>query len=158
MSEHSDKVVARVEQAHTDVADQLRRADTKAASMLPLFGGFLAGVVALARGGLPPVAQALLWLAAIPMMVSVLLLLSAVRPRSVEGARFGFARFAGLVERPSELLEQFEAEESATAQAVDVCRLSVIVRAKYADVRRAIDLLMVGVLLFGVAMAVTAVL
>ncbi|WP_329793568.1 Pycsar system effector family protein [Lentzea sp. DG1S-22] len=156
MSEHSDKVVARVEQAQTDVADQLRRADQKAASMLPLFGGFLAGVVALARGDVPPVAQAFLWLAAVPMMASVLLLLSAVRPRRVKGVEFGFVRFAGLVERPSELLEQFESEESATALAVDVCRASVIVRAKYTDVRIAIDLLMVGVLLFGVAVAVTA--
>lgn len=156
MSGYSEHVLARVDQALADVADQLRRADTKAASMLPLFGGFLAGVVALTTRDLPVVAEVIMWLAAAPMMVSVLLLLSAVRPRNSKGARHGFAHFARYVERPSELLEQFESEAPATALAVDVCRLSLIVRAKYADVRRAIDLLMVGLVLLGVALVVTA--
>lgn len=157
MSETSDQVVARIDKAQADVADQLRRADTKAATLLPLFGGFLAGAVALTTRSLPTAAEAVLWLAAAPMAFSVLLLLSAVRPRISKGVRYGFVHFASYVERPSELLEQFESETSATTLAVDVCRLSVIARAKYANVRRAVDLLMVGLLLLGVALTVTAV-
>lgn len=157
MSENSDQVTARIDKAQADVADQLRRADTKAATLLPLFGGFLAGVVALTTRSLPVAAEAVLWLAAAPMAFSVLLLLSAVRPRISKGARYGFAHFAGYVERPSELLEQFENETSPTVLAVDVCRLSVIAQAKYANVRRAVDLLMAGLLLLGVALTVTAV-
>ncbi|RAS58890.1 hypothetical protein C8D87_11760 [Lentzea atacamensis] len=158
MAGYSEQVLARVEQAQADVADQLRRADTKVALLLPLFGGFLAGVVALTTRGLPVVAEVLVWLAALPMFLSVLLLLSAVRPRFRVGDRYGFPHFAGFVERPSELLEQFDAEMPATAVAVDVCRLSVIVRAKYTAVRRAVDLLMAGLLLVGVALVVLAVL
>lgn len=157
MSETSDQVVARIDKAQADVADQLRRADTKAATLLPLFGGFLAGVVALTTRNLPTAAEAVLWLAAAPMAFSVLLLLSAVRPRIGKNARYGFTHFASYVERPSELLEQFESETSPTVLAVDVCRLSVIAQAKYANVRRAVDLLMVGLLLLGVALTVTAV-
>ena len=86
MSESSDQVVARIDKAQADVADQLRRADTKAATLLPLFGGFLAGVVALTTRSLPTAAEVVLWLAAAPMALSVLLLLSAVRPRISKGA------------------------------------------------------------------------
>lgn len=158
MSDYSPQTRARVEQAQTDVADQLRRADTKAAALLPLFGGFLAGVVALTTRGLPVLAEALLWLAVAPMLVSVLLLLWAVRPRLGKGDGYGFVRFARAVSRPSQLLEEFEGEASVTALAVEVCRASVTVAAKYACVRRAVDLLVAGVLLTGVALVVTAVL
>lgn len=158
MAEYSDQVLARIGQAQADVADQLRRADTKAASLLPLFSGFLAGVVALTTRGLPTLAEVILWLSAVPMAVSVVLLLSAVRPRFSKGARYGFPHFASYVARPSELLDQLESETPATAMAVDVCRLSVIAQAKYVDVRRAVDLLLVGLLLLGIALVVTAVL
>jgi hypothetical protein len=157
MTSYDDQVVARIDSAQADVADQLRRADTKAATLLPLFGGFLAGVVALTTRSLPAVAEVFLWLAAAPMACSVLLLLSAVRPRISKRVRYGFAHFASYVERPSDLLEQFQNEPPAVARAVDVCHLSVIAQAKYAGVRRAVDLLYVGLLLLGVALVVTAV-
>lgn len=53
MAGYSDQVLARVEQAQADVADQLRRADAEAGALLPLFGGFLAGAVALTTRALP---------------------------------------------------------------------------------------------------------
>ena len=61
MAEVGAHVVKRVEQAQAEVADQMRQTTTKAAALLPVFGGFLAGVVALTTRSLPVVAEVLLW-------------------------------------------------------------------------------------------------
>ncbi|WP_235921568.1 Pycsar system effector family protein [Lentzea tibetensis] len=157
MTPPGEHVMTRIDQAQTDVADQLRRADAKAASLLPLFGGFLAGVVALTTRSMPAVVEVLLWLSALPMTASVLLLLSAVRPRISKHGRFGFALFAEFADRPSDLLTALAEETSIVAQAVVVCRSSVIVQLKYGRVRRAVDLLICGLLVLVVALVVTAV-
>jgi hypothetical protein len=153
----SPDAAARIEQAFTDVTDQLRRADTKAASLLPLFGGFLAGVVALSTRSMPVVSVVLLWLSAMPMVLAVLLLLNAVRPRFDDNAAFGFPRLVRFTGRPSELLSELAEESPLTAQAVEVSTLANIVRAKYRRVRTAVDLLVLGLLTLAVSLTVMAV-
>jgi hypothetical protein len=150
-------VGAVIEQAQADVNDQLRRADTKAAGLLPLFSGFLAGVVALSTRPMPVAAVVLLWLSAAPIAVAVLVLLHAVRPRFHDGDPFGFQRLVRFTGRPSELLTVLAQDTSATRQAVELSGLAAIVRAKYRRVRLAVDLLAVGLLLLAVSLAVTAV-
>jgi hypothetical protein len=151
-------VAAQIDQAQIDVNDQLRRADTKAGSLLPLFSGFLAGVVALGTRPMPTVAVILLWLAAVPMALAVLVLLHAVRPRFGDSDPFGFPRLVRFTGRPSELLSALADQESLTSQAVELSTLAAIVRAKYRRVRLAVDLLGMGLLLLSVSLTLTALL
>ncbi len=151
------EVTAALDQAQADVNDQLRRADTKAASLLPLFSGFLAGVVALSTRPMPTAAVVLLWLAAAPIALAVLVLLHAVRPRFGDSDPFGFPRLARFTGRPSELLDTLTTDTSPTAQAVELSGLAAIVRTKYQRVRLAVDLLALGLLLLAVSLTVVAV-
>ncbi|WP_158844991.1 Pycsar system effector family protein [Saccharothrix deserti] len=157
MAEVAERVAKRVESAQSEVADQMRRADTKAATLLPLFGGFLAGVVALTTRPLPWAAELLLWVATAPALVSVVVLLTVVRPWLSKDDGYGFGYLAGFAEKPSDLLGEFDRQTGVTAQAVDVVRLSVRVKTKYRRVRAAVDALVCSAVLLAAALAVVAV-
>jgi hypothetical protein len=66
--------------ARHQVRDELRRADSKATTLLSLVGATLAGIIALTGRSLPPVATLALWTSALPIGLSVLLLLAAIHP------------------------------------------------------------------------------
>src|SRR4051794_19262186 len=70
-----------VQQAHDHARDELRKADTKVTTLLSLVGAALAGVVALTTRQVSVPATVALWTAATPIFASVLVLLSALRPR-----------------------------------------------------------------------------
>ncbi|WP_158853166.1 Pycsar system effector family protein [Saccharothrix deserti] len=153
----SGEVAVRVELAHADVAAQIVRADAKAGMLLPLFGGVLAGLVALTTRSLPLVAEVFLWLAAAPALVAVLLLLSVVRPRFGRRDDYGFPFLARFAERPSEVLAALADQPGEMARAVDAVRLAVLARTKYRRVRSAVDALVVSLLLVAVALTLAAV-
>ncbi|MGW4110194.1 Pycsar system effector family protein [Actinosynnema sp. NPDC004786] len=157
MAQVAEHVVKRVESAHVEVADQMRRADAKAGTLLPLFGGFLAGVVALTTRGLPFAAELLLWIATAPALVSVVILLTVVRPWLSREDSSGFGFLAGFAGKPSDLLVELDRQVSVRVQAVDVVRLSVRVQMKYRRVRVAVDALVCSAVLLAAALAVVAV-
>ena len=151
------EVTARIDLEQTDVNDQLRRADAKAASLLPMFSGFLAGVVALSTRPMPTAAVVLLWLSAVPIALAVLALLNVVRPRFSDRDSFGFPRLVTFTGRPSELLDTLTEDASPTVQAVALSGCAAIVRTKYRRVRLAVDLLTIGLVLLAMSLAVAAV-
>ncbi|WP_433267263.1 Pycsar system effector family protein [Actinosynnema sp. CS-041913] len=152
------EVGVRVELAHADAAAQIVRADTKAAGLLPLFGGALAGVVALATRPLPSAAGLVLWGAAVPALVAVLLLLLVLRPRFGPGDDFGFSFLARFADEPAGLLDTLAGQPAgAEVQAADAVRLAVIAATKFRRVRGAVDCLLLSLLLVAAALAVTAV-
>ncbi|MFD9734314.1 Pycsar system effector family protein [Umezawaea sp. NPDC059074] len=138
------EITAVIDQAAADVNVQLARADTKASTLLPLFGAFLAGVVALSTRPMPTAAVVLLWVAAVLMLGAVLVLLLAVRPRFGNADPFGFPRLARFVDRPGEVLNVLVEDTTPLRQAKELCGLAVIVRAKYVRVRLAVDLIVAG--------------
>lgn len=151
-------VSGRVESVHADVAALIARADTKAGMLLPLFGAALAGVVALATRSVPFAAELLLWVASVPALVAVLLLLSVVRPRFGPDDDYGFvflSRFA--TAKPSALLSALSEQPGETVQAVDAVRLSLIARTKFRLLRAAVDCLVLALLLVAAALSAVAV-
>jgi hypothetical protein len=139
-----------IQRAHEQARDELRRADTKATTLLSLVGAALAGVVALTTRQVSPAAMIALWLAAAPIFGSVLVLLSAIRPRIAQFPTPGTwldAVFHG----PAALLE---ASSSAAAEvlAADVVSLGGIAVTKYHRVGRSVSLLFVGLSVLAVAL------
>jgi hypothetical protein len=127
--------------AHEQVRDELRRADTKAATLLSVVGVALAGVVALGQTGMPIPALAAFWLAALPIFAAVLVLLATIRPRLSQYPSPGtwlHATYAG----PAVLLDAGSYAASAVAE--DVCSLGEVAVHKYARVRAAVNLLIIG--------------
>lgn len=146
-----------VESAFADVAAQIGQANGKATGLLPLFGGAVVGVVALAARPMPVVAQLLLGLAAVCALAAVLALLSVVRPQFTARDENGFPFLARFVDRPSALLEALQERPSEVVMATYTVRLAQIVRSKYVRVRTAVDLIMMALLLVAVALTVLAV-
>ncbi len=138
--------------AREQVRDELRRADTKATTLLTLVGAVLAGVIALAGRPMPGVAAVALWSAAAPILAAVFVLLSAIRPR-LGGAAVGSWLYAA-EHGPHRLLAAYSDNDTASAvvTATDVCALAVIARAKYRRVRAAVTLLVIGIGLLVVAL------
>ncbi|SDD68484.1 Pycsar system effector family protein [Actinokineospora iranica] len=152
-------VAERLAVTHEQARDELRRADAKATTLLSLVGAALAGVIALSGRSLPIAASVTLWVSAAPILVSVLLLLSAIRPRlgptePAPGTWLYAAAFG-----PSALLKSLADEnESAMSRAVHACELGVIAQAKYDRIRRAVGLLVLGlgVLVLALVLSVVA--
>lgn len=71
----------RVTFAHEQAQDELRRADTKATTLLGLVGVGFAGVIALTSRAVSVPAAVAFWFAAVPVLAAVLFLLGAIRPR-----------------------------------------------------------------------------
>jgi hypothetical protein len=144
------QAIPQIQRAHEQARDELRRAGTKATTLLSLVGAALAGVVALTTRQVSPAALVALWLAAAPIFGSVLVLLSAIRPRLSQFPTPGTwldAVFHG----PAALLE---ASSSAATQvlAADVVLLGDIAVTKYHRVGRSVSLLFVGLSVLAVAL------
>jgi Family of unknown function (DUF5706) len=154
MNTFPDYVMPRVQQAHEQARDELRRADTKATTLLSVVGAALAGVVALTtRQQISPAAVAALWSAAVPIFAAVLVLLAAIRPRLGQFPTPGTwldAVFNG----PAALLEA-RSEAAATVLAADVVLLGGIAVAKYQRVGRSVSLLFVGLSVLAVALVLS---
>jgi len=135
-----DLVASTVTEARAEVA----RTDGKAGTLLALATGALTGLVTLARAGhLAPAAAALLWLAAALTGAALALLLTVVRPRLGSSGTM-FADHAALL----------TAADLYAWQEARLRLLSALAVAKHRRLRRAVDLLLAGL----VALATAAVL
>ncbi|AOS65004.1 hypothetical protein TL08_21070 [Actinoalloteichus hymeniacidonis] len=136
----SDRITIEI----ADTQSQIARADTKAATLLGVFGATLAGVIALStRSGMPTAVTVLLSLALVPMVAAVaILLVGVLRPR-LPATGGGFLRWT----HPGGHLVVVD-DDSEVAQLVSLARIA---RAKYVLIRAAIDVLMPGLLLILIA-------
>lgn len=137
-----------VKTAHEQVRDELRRADTKATTLLSLIGAVLAGVVALSTRTMPLSALIILGIAAVPIATAVVTLLTAVRAR-LESAAPGSWLWAA--EHGADALTNLNSA-NIDATAVHVTAMARIARAKYRRINRAITLLTIGLAVLAVAL------
>lgn len=146
-----DALTARLDTGLTQVQDELRRADTKATALLGLFGGALAGALALTRTEPSPAAAVLLYLAAAPIATAVVQLLLALRPRI--GVTTGFTRWALMVNDPTALLTDLSlpTRNATRVAALRLTDLSALAVTKYRLIRRAVHLLLAGLALLALA-------
>lgn len=157
MTTHYNSVPAGLAVAHTQVRDELTRADTKASVLLSLVGATLAGVVALTGRAMRPPATIALWASALPTLVSVLLLIAAIQPRLHDDPAPGSWVHAARV-GPGDLLEGYtQAGSSAVVAAHDVCVLARIALMKYRRIQAAVWLLVMGLGVLAVALVLSVV-
>ncbi|EQD86778.1 hypothetical protein A8924_1534 [Saccharopolyspora erythraea NRRL 2338] len=143
--------------AVSQVRDELRRADTKATTLLTLVGAAFAGVVSLTRTALPTASEVALWAAAVPIAASVLVLLAVVFPYLDAGEPGSFLHAAR--SKPAELVELHSNTESSPERvAVTMVVVSQIARRKYRRIAWAVRLLVTGLVVLLVALALAAVL
>jgi hypothetical protein len=139
-----------LQQAHEQARDELRRADTKATTLLSLVGAALAGVVALTTRQVSVAALVALWLAFAPIFGSVMVLLSAIRPRLSQFPTPG-TWLDAVHNGPAALLE---ASSHAAMQvlAADTSSLGGLAVSKYRRIVAAVQLLAIGLSTLAVAM------
>ncbi|APU20137.1 Pycsar system effector family protein [Actinoalloteichus sp. GBA129-24] len=142
-----DALQARIETEIEGAQAQIARGDTKATALLTLFGGGLAGVIALStRSGLSTAAAVLLGVALLPMAAALIVLLAAVRPRL--GYTGGIARWAVIdADGRRDLLSDLTATATPAAAARKLAALSALATRMYRLARRAVDLLIAGLAL-----------
>ncbi|WP_326944522.1 hypothetical protein OG439_32550 [Amycolatopsis sp. NBC_01307] len=140
--------------AHDQVRDEIRRADTKAQILLSLVGAALAGVIALSPRATSVPAAVALGLTAVPIFAAVLVLLSALRARihndPVPGTWLDAAR------NGPDVLLTADVTTSAARIADDVAVLGRIAVGKYGRTNTAIRLLTTGLFLAPVALLLAA--
>lgn len=147
------QLTTRVTDAKAGVLTELQRGDTKATSLLGLFGAVLAGVIALMRSGVSTAAVVLLFLAAIPTAAAVVLLLWVLRPNLNGGnARSGFLRWAAFLRDPAALADDFDRPRRAHDEAQHLAVLSVLAITKYQRIAVAIYCLLTGLALTTLAL------
>jgi hypothetical protein len=143
--------------AHSQAREEIARADTKATTLLSLVGAALAGVVALTTRSVPVPAAVALWCSVAPILASVLVLLSAIRPRLNAYPVVGTWLHAAQV-GASALLESYQDDRESTVSAAhDVCVLARIARAKYVRIQHAVSLLVGGLAALVVALVLSVV-
>jgi hypothetical protein len=135
----------------TQTRAELARVDAKTSVLAALAGG--AGVLLAGAAGTTPV----LWPAVVAFALSVAQLLWAMRP-SLRGG-YGFVRHAKRT--AEELLQDTAAgaqrpDVAALERADEAVRLAKLAMAKYRQVRRAVDLSLLGLLFAIAALAWTA--
>lgn len=140
--------------ARDHVRNELSRADSKAAILASLVSLGLAGVIALTGRNLPPVATITLWASAAPIGGSVLLLLSALRP-NLRGAAPGSWLHA-MTTDPAELLAYYRSVNLVDV-VHDVQSLAYIACRKFVRIRRAVDLLRLGLVVLAAALVASVV-
>jgi hypothetical protein len=141
--------------------DELRRADTKATTLLSLVGATGAGVIALSNRAVPPVAAVLLWTAMLPIGASVVLLLAAIRPRLSQCMAPGTWLWAAQV-GPATLLASSDPnidtdDAAVTAAASEVCTVARIAQTKFRRIGHAVTLPGCGLALLAVSLLLAAV-
>lgn len=151
---HPTELPAGLVDASTQAQDALRRADTKATTLLQLVGLALAGVIALVNNEPAGAAATLLWLALAPILASVVLLLVTILPRLNRDPVPGSWLYAAQV-GPSTLLDTYTAA-APTATAAHLCVVAQRARRKYQFVQLAVGLLLTGLLPLIAALAVIA--
>jgi hypothetical protein len=143
-------VLPQVHRQHETARAELAKADTKVTTLLSLVGAALAGVVALTTRNVSVPAMVALWLAVTPVFASVLVLLSAIRPRLSQFPTPGTwldAAYNG----PAVLLEAASVPAAVTL-AEDTALIAGIAVRKYRHISRAVGLLVIGLSLLAVAL------
>jgi hypothetical protein len=141
--------------ARDQVLDELRRADTKATTLLSLVGAAMAGVIALANRDITGTGAVLLWTSLGPIFASVVLLLTVIRPRLNKRPVPGSWLYAARV-GPATLLETYDRADSMLI-ADEVGILARITETKYRRIIRAVALLLAGLATLMVSLLATAV-
>ncbi|WP_037347928.1 Pycsar system effector family protein [Sciscionella sediminilitoris] len=142
--------------AHEQARDELRRADTKATTLLSLIGASLAGVIALSRAHMPGAASVLLWCAAVPIAGAVVVLLLAIRPRLSAGSKGSWLHAIA-----ADTTAVLAVEDEATHRrylAEHTRDLAGIALAKFGRIRTAIRLLLAGLAVLAAALITGALL
>jgi pycsar effector protein len=145
--------------AHDHARDELRRADGKATSLLSVVGAALAGVIALTGRPMPVVAVIALWVAAVPILVSVVTLLSVIRP-SLHGAPAQGSWLYAAGRPPATVLKAYTGSDGCQPEliaALDLSELAAIARDKFQRIARAVRLLTRGLLLVVLVILVVSV-
>jgi hypothetical protein len=120
--------------AHAEVKAEIARTDSKASLLLAFVGALLAGVWTVATGIDLPAAALVVGGGGVVLVAAAAVLLRAVRP-NLGGARpVGFPRWATLT------AEEVRAELGTDRRAQHIAELSRIAVAKFARLRRAVDL------------------
>ncbi|MEU8823655.1 Pycsar system effector family protein [Streptomyces sp. NPDC048636] len=120
--------------AHAEVKAEIARTDTKTSLLLAFIGALLAGVWTVARDAHLPTAAYVVGGTGVTLLIgAAALLLRAVRP-NLGGARpTGFPLWAKLT------AAQIRTELAEDSRAQDIANLSRIAVAKFANLRRAVD-------------------
>lgn len=148
-------IPAGLDTARVQVSEEIKRADAKGSTLLSLVGIALAGVVALTGRTLPGAASVLLWVSAVPIAASVVLLLAAIRPRLGRTPVPGTWLHAASV-GPGELLDSYSSRHEPLMVAAHVCVLARIARAKHRCIAAAVLLLGVGLAVLAAALICSA--
>ncbi|KAK1180868.1 DUF5706 domain-containing protein [Streptomyces sp. NBS 14/10] len=132
--------------AHAEVKAEIARTDNKTSLMLAFIGALLAGVWTVANGAhLPAPVYVVGGMGVALLVTAAALLLRAVRP-NLGGARpMGFPLWATLT------AEEIRATLAEDRREQDIANLSRIAVAKFANLRRAVDLTCAGGVLLIVA-------
>jgi hypothetical protein len=138
------------------VVDELRRADTKATTLLSLVGAALAGVIALSTRAMPSAAAVLLWSSMALIGASVAVLLAVIRPRLVRHPVPGSWLYAAQV-GPETFRESFDASADGALSAAEVCVVARLARSKFRLIGHAVTLLGCGLAVLVTSLLVAAV-
>ncbi|SDH16586.1 hypothetical protein SAMN05216553_11715 [Lentzea fradiae] len=144
---HAEAVTA----ADLEVRDELRRTDMKAIGMLGLFSVALAALLALIAAQPSTFAAVLLRLAALLVAVSIVLLLSVIRPVGIYSSPYGFPRWACFRGQPAALLDDLTAPDVLNGRLEVLAVLSASLLTKYRRIRAAVHLLGTGFALLTLA-------
>lgn len=121
--------------AHAEVKAEIARIDSKTGLLLAFVGAVLAGVWTVAGDvHLPAAAYVVGGMGVALLVAAAALLLRAVRPNLGGTNPTGFPLWATLT------AEQIQAEQAEDRRAKDIAKLSRIAVAKFANLRRAVDL------------------
>jgi Family of unknown function (DUF5706) len=146
--QQATEIPAGLVDAGAQAQDALRRADTKATTLLQFTSAALAGVIAMVVNGRLvelSAASVLLWLSLAPIFTAVTLLLFTILPKLNRDPVPGTWLYAAQV-GPKTLLEAYD-DTAPVAAAAEVCNNSRIARAKYRRVTLAGRLLYSGLAL-----------
>jgi hypothetical protein len=125
---------------------QLSRVDTKAALLFGFTGAAIIGGSALVNAlDLNPLGNIVALLSVLPLVISAVFLILAVRPVIDEsvGASSGFPHYARLApEQLAQAIDQCRDPEVRIRYLADLSRLAV---KKYDRIRRAVDLILTGI-------------
>ncbi|MGY0060260.1 Pycsar system effector family protein [Streptomyces sp. LZ34] len=136
--------------AHAEVKAEIARTDNKTGLLLAFIGALLAGVWTVASDAhLPAAAYVVGGMGVALLVTAAALLLRAVRPNLGGTNPMGFPLWATLT------AEQIRAERAEDRREQDIANLSRIAVAKFANLRRAVDLTCVAGALLIVAAGIS---
>lgn len=140
---------------HAVVQDELRRADTKATTLVTLVGVMFAGLIALAGRETRAITAVLVWSAMAPVLASIVGLLHTLRARLNSDPTPGSWLYAAAV-GPATLHTTLSARDTVAA-ATEICAIARLARRKYQHINVAIALVLTGLALLASALLIEAV-